>query len=161
DGQCRRHPRARYPCPGGGRRPRCPRAPGRQRRLRLLRSAGRSRRHRADPHQRQRLSPDPAGMNASPSTRPGTRLSIAPPDDWHLHLRDGDALRAVVAASAAGFGRAIVMPNLRPAVTTVAQALAYRERIDAALADALAHGELGADAAASFRPLMTLYLTDR
>src|SRR5690606_6657044 len=92
---------------------------------------------------------------------PGTRLSIVLPDDWHLHLRDGDALRAVVAASAAAFGRAIVMPNLRPPVVTVAQALAYRERIEAALADAVARGEVGAAAAAAFRPLMTLYLTDR
>ena len=56
-------------------------------------------------------------------------ISLTRPDDWHLHLRDGDALRAVVGASAAQFARAIVMPNLRPPVTTVAQALAYRERI--------------------------------
>ena len=71
------------------------------------------------------------------------------PDDWHLHLRDGEALAAVVPASAAQFARAIVMPNLRPPVTTVAQALAYRDRILAALPPG-----------AVFQPLMTLYLTD-
>ncbi|MGD9945693.1 MAG: dihydroorotase [Burkholderiaceae bacterium] len=76
-------------------------------------------------------------------------ISLTRPDDWHLHLRDGDALRAVIGASAAQFARAIVMPNLKPPVTTVAQAQAYRERILAAL-----------PAGASFEPLMTLYLTD-
>ena len=76
-------------------------------------------------------------------------ISLTRPDDWHLHLRDGDALRAVVGASAAQFARAIVMPNLRPPVATVAQALAYRQRI----VDALPPG-------AEFEPLMTLYLTD-
>jgi len=75
-------------------------------------------------------------------------LTIPRPDDWHLHLRDGEALRAVVGHTAAVFGRAIVMPNLRPPVTTVAQALAYRERIVGALPDGSA-----------FEPLMTLYLT--
>jgi len=76
-------------------------------------------------------------------------ISLTRPDDWHLHLRDGDALRAVVGASAAQFARAIVMPNLRPPVTTVEQALAYRRRI----VDALSPD-------AAFEPLMTLYLTD-
>ncbi|MFN3985277.1 MAG: dihydroorotase [Rhodocyclaceae bacterium] len=76
-------------------------------------------------------------------------LTLIRPDDWHLHLRDGDALAAVVAHTAERFGRAIVMPNLRPPVTTTAQALAYRERILAAL-----------PAESSFAPLMTLYLTD-
>ena len=95
------------------------------------------------------------------ATKPANRLPITLPDDWHLHLRDDTALRAVVAASAAAFGRAIVMPNLRPPVVTVAQALAYRARIEAALADALAQGELAPGAAAAFHPLMTLYLTDR
>ncbi len=99
-------------------------------------------------------------MNDSAPADTPTRISIGLPDDWHLHLRDGEALRAVVAASAAAFGRAIVMPNLRPPVVTVAQALEYRGRIEAALADALAQGELDARAAAGFRPLMTLYLTD-
>ena len=76
-------------------------------------------------------------------------ISLTRPDDWHLHLRDGEAMRAVVGASAAQFARAIVMPNLRPPVATVGQALAYRQRI----VDALPAG-------AAFEPLMTLYLTD-
>jgi dihydroorotase len=76
-------------------------------------------------------------------------LTIRRPDDWHLHLRDGAALAAVLPYSARQFGRAIVMPNLRPPVTTAAAALAYHERIVAALPP-------GAD----FTPLMTLYLTD-
>ena len=76
-------------------------------------------------------------------------ISIARPDDWHAHFRDGDAMRSVVAATARQFARAIAMPNLRPPVTTVAQALAYRDRIRAAL-----------PAGARFEPLMTLYLTD-
>ena len=66
-------------------------------------------------------------MNASDT------LTLTRPDDWHLHLRDGDALAAVVGASARQFARAIVMPNLKPPVTTLAQARAYRERIVAAL----------------------------
>lgn len=77
-------------------------------------------------------------------------LTIPRPDDWHLHLRDGDAMRSVVGHTAAVFGRAIVMPNLRPPVETVAQAEAYRARILEAL-----------PAGASFEPLMTLYLTPR
>jgi dihydroorotase len=76
-------------------------------------------------------------------------LRLRRPDDWHLHLRDGDALRAVLPFTATRFARAIVMPNLAPPVTTTALALAYRERILAAL-----------PAGASFQPLMTLYLTD-
>jgi len=77
-------------------------------------------------------------------------LVIRRPDDWHLHLRDGAALAAVVPFTAARFARAIVMPNLDPPVTTTAAALAYRERI------------LGAvPAGARFEPLMTLYLADR
>jgi dihydroorotase len=76
-------------------------------------------------------------------------LVIRRPDDWHLHLRDGAALRAVLPFSAARFARAIVMPNLQPALTTTAAVLAYRERILAAL-----------PAGAQFQPLMTLYLTD-
>jgi len=78
-----------------------------------------------------------------------TKLTITRPDDWHLHLRDGEALRAVLPDTARRFGRAIIMPNLRPPVTTTALAAAYRERIQAAL-----------PAGASFEPLMTLYLTD-
>jgi dihydroorotase len=77
------------------------------------------------------------------------RLTLRRPDDWHLHLRDGAALAAVVADSARRFARAIVMPNLKPAVRTTAQALDYRERILSALPEG-----------ASFEPLMTLYLTD-
>jgi dihydroorotase len=77
-------------------------------------------------------------------------IRIRRPDDWHLHLRDGAALAAVLPFTAARFARAIVMPNLKPPVTTTAAALAYRERIIAAL-----------PAGARFTPLMTLYLTDR
>jgi dihydroorotase len=76
-------------------------------------------------------------------------LTLTRPDDWHLHLRDGDAMKSVLPHSARQFARAIVMPNLRPPVTTVAAAQAYRERILAALPEGLA-----------FEPLMTLYLTD-
>ncbi len=79
-------------------------------------------------------------------------LTLTRPDDWHLHVRDGAALASVLPYTARQFGRAIVMPNLRPPVTTVAQALAYRERILAALP----REGPGAD----FQPLMTLYLTD-
>jgi len=75
------------------------------------------------------------------------RLTLPRPDDWHVHFRDGDAMRSVVKATARQFARAIVMPNLRPPVVTVAQALAYRERILAATGP-------------GFEPLMTLYLTD-
>jgi dihydroorotase len=77
-------------------------------------------------------------------------LRLTRPDDWHLHLRDGAALRAVLPDTARQFARAIVMPNLKPPVTTAAQALAYRGRI----LDALPKGS-------AFEPLMTLYLTDR
>jgi dihydroorotase len=83
---------------------------------------------------------------------PGT-LVITRPDDWHLHLRDGDALSAVVADTASQFARAIIMPNLRPPVTTTEQALAYRARIEAAL-------EKAGVPSGTFTPLMTLYLTD-
>jgi dihydroorotase len=76
-------------------------------------------------------------------------LVITQPDDWHLHLRDGQALQAVVQATAAQFARAVVMPNLKPPVVTVAQANAYRDRILKAL-----------PAGSTFEPLMTLYLTD-
>ena len=76
-------------------------------------------------------------------------ITITRPDDWHLHLRDGDHLRAVLPDTARRFARAIVMPNLRPPVTTTEAALRYRERVLAALP----HGS-------AFEPLMTLYLTD-
>jgi dihydroorotase len=75
-------------------------------------------------------------------------LRIQRPDDWHVHLRDGDALKAVAGFTAQRFGRAIVMPNLKPAVTTTDMARAYRERILAAL-----------PAGSRFEPLLTLYLT--
>jgi dihydroorotase len=78
-----------------------------------------------------------------------TEISLTRPDDWHLHLRDGEALAAVLPHSAARFARAIVMPNLKPPVTDTAAALAYRERILAALPEGM-----------RFIPLMTLYLTD-
>lgn len=78
-----------------------------------------------------------------------TTLTIPRPDDWHVHLRDGEALRAVLPFTAARFARAIVMPNLTPPVTTTEQALAYRRRILQAL-----------PAGMKFEPLMTLYLTD-
>jgi dihydroorotase len=83
-------------------------------------------------------------MSAHPDS-----LTLTRPDDWHLHLRDGAALAAVLPFSAQQFGRAIVMPNLKPPVTTAEQALDYARRIRAAL-----------PAGSRFEPLMTLYLTD-
>ena len=80
-------------------------------------------------------------------------LTLPRPDDWHVHFRDGARLAAVVGATAAQFGRAVVMPNLKPPVTTTAAALAYRERILAALA--------ATGGRVDFSPLMTLYLTDQ
>jgi dihydroorotase len=77
-------------------------------------------------------------------------LTFTRPDDWHLHVRDGAALAAVVPHSARQFARALVMPNLKPPVTTAAQALAYRDRILAAVPAGL-----------DFQPLMSLYLTDK
>ena len=88
----------------------------------------------------------------TPTLAPTPTLTFTRPDDWHLHLRDGAAMAAVLPFTARQFGRAIVMPNLRPPVITAAAAVAYRERITAALP---LHGP-GAD----FQPLMTLYLTD-
>jgi dihydroorotase len=76
-------------------------------------------------------------------------LTITRPDDWHLHVRDGAAMAAVVPHTARQFGRAIIMPNLRPPITSTAAALAYRDRIRDAVPEGL-----------SFEPLMTLYLTD-
>ena len=84
-------------------------------------------------------------MTAAPHT-----LTITRPDDWHLHVRDGEPLHTVVPHTAAQFGRAIIMPNLRPPVTTAEQALAYKARILAAV-----------PAGVQFEPLMTLYLTDK
>jgi dihydroorotase len=76
-------------------------------------------------------------------------ITLTRPDDWHLHVRDGAALNTVVPHTAAQFGRAIIMPNLKPPVTTAEQALAYKARIQAAV-----------PAGVQFEPLMTLYLTD-
>lgn len=78
-----------------------------------------------------------------------TTLTLTRPDDWHLHLRDGALLAAVLPETARRFARAIVMPNLKPPVTTVVEAGAYRQRILAALPEGM-----------NFTPLMTLYLTD-
>ncbi len=80
------------------------------------------------------------------------KITIRQPDDWHLHLRDGDMLNAVVGSSARHFGRALIMPNLVPPVVTGADALAYRERIEQAVA--------ATQTVNGFTPLMTLYLTD-
>lgn len=77
------------------------------------------------------------------------KLTITRPDDWHLHLRDGEALKAVLPHSARQFARAIIMPNLQPPIRSVAEAAAYRERILAAI-----------PSDQQFEPLMTLYLTD-
>ncbi|WP_310428630.1 amidohydrolase family protein, partial [Chamaesiphon sp. VAR_48_metabat_135_sub] len=77
------------------------------------------------------------------------KLTITRPDDWHLHLRDGAALKAVLPHTVRQFARAIVMPNLKPPVRLVADAAAYRDRIIAAIPDGK-----------QFEPLMTLYLTD-
>ena len=97
---------------------------------------------------RGRRSRGEYNRGAMPTSAPQV-LTITRPDDWHLHLRDGAALAAVLPHSARQFARAIVMPNLQPPVTTLEQARAYRNRILAALP-----GE------ARFEPLMTLYLTD-
>ncbi len=85
------------------------------------------------------------------SSTPPQTLTITRPDDWHLHVRDGVALHTVVPHTAAQFARALIMPNLKPPVTSTAQAVSYRERIRAA---AVAAGY------SAFEPLMTLYLTD-
>jgi dihydroorotase len=76
-------------------------------------------------------------------------LTLTRPDDWHLHVRDGEPLHTVVPHTARQFGRAIIMPNLKPPVTTAAQALDYKRRIQSAV-----------PAGVAFEPLMTLYLTD-
>ena len=89
------------------------------------------------------------------ASAPRQTLTIRTPDDWHVHLRDGALLQAVVGHTAAQFARAIVMPNLKPPITTVAQASAYRDRICTAL-----ERSAGTEAAAGFTPLMTAYLTE-
>ena len=95
------------------------------------------------------MAPEGAIFVGAKMGRMTDSITFIRPDDWHLHLRDGAALQAVVAHTARQFRRAIVMPNLRPPVTTAAMAVAYRERILKALTE-------GSD----FEPLMTLYLTD-
>lgn len=87
-------------------------------------------------------------QNESAAT-PLQSITITRPDDWHLHLRDGAALASVLPHTARQFARAIVMPNLKPPITTTAQAIAYRDRIVAALPQGM-----------HFEPLMVLYLTD-
>ncbi len=88
-------------------------------------------------------------MTVDTTSRLPDTLTITRPDDWHLHVRDGEALRTVVPHTAAQFGRAVIMPNLKPPVATVDQAQAYARRIRAAI-----------PAGNPFEPLMTLYLTD-
>jgi len=88
-------------------------------------------------------------VHSKTGRRPVDRITLTRPDDWHLHIRDGEHLKAVLPYTARQFGRAIIMPNLVPPVTSTEQALAYRERILAAL-----------PAGSEFQPLMTLYLTD-
>jgi dihydroorotase len=88
-------------------------------------------------------------MSSSPEKTRLQSITITTPDDWHLHVRDGAAMAAVVPDTARQFRRAVIMPNLKPPVTTTALAVAYRERIKAAM-----------PSEASFEPLMTLYLTD-
>lgn len=90
-----------------------------------------------------------------------TTIKIKQPDDWHLHVRDGDVLKYVLPATVRQFRRAIIMPNLKPPVTTAEMAIAYRQRILDALAAAADHGDVGitSDMIAKFEPLMVLYLT--
>lgn len=91
---------------------------------------------------------EPCAMAQTPVPMIST-LTLTRPDDWHVHVRDGEPLATVVPHTAAQCGRAIIMPNVRPPITTTAQALAYKARIVAAVPPAMA-----------FEPLMTLYLTD-
>lgn len=90
-------------------------------------------------------------MQAAAAAAAPDELVITRPDDWHLHVRDGAGLQSVVPHTAATYGRAIIMPNLVPPVTTAAAAAAYRDRVAAAVPPARA---------SSFTPLMTCYLTD-
>src|SRR5499427_6064168 len=83
-----------------------------------------------------------------------TRITIRKPDDWHLHVRDGAMLKAVMPYTARHFGRAILMPNLIPPVATTKDGIAYRERVMAALPKGT-H-----EAGSAFKPLITCYLTD-
>jgi dihydroorotase len=92
-------------------------------------------------------------MSSSPENTRLQSITITTPDDWHLHVRDGAAMAAVVPDTARQFARAVIMPNLKPPITTTAQAMAYRERIKAVV-------PAGSAFDSSFEPLMTLYLTD-
>ena len=94
------------------------------------------------------MNADSSATSAATSVA-GDSLRLLQPDDWHLHLRDGASTASVLGHTARQFGRAIVMPNLRPPVTTLQAAIEYRNRILAALPAGL-----------QFEPLMTLYLTD-
>ncbi|KAL7604010.1 dihydroorotase, mitochondrial isoform X1 [Lactuca sativa] len=96
------------------------------------------------------FGPNIEGLKRGKGYRVKMELSIAQPDDWHLHLRDGELLQTVVSHSAKQFGRAIIMPNLKPPVTTTTAAVAYYDSILKALPDNT-----------DFTPLMTLYLTDK
>jgi dihydroorotase len=104
---------------------------------------------------RQRRCPAPAGRRqcaaAANAAAAADELVIARPDDWHLHVRDGAGLQSVVPHTAAHYGRAIIMPNLVPPVTTAAAAVEYRQRVLSAVPPSRA---------GSFTPLMTCYLTD-
>ena len=105
----------------------------------------------AHPVPAQQSVPQPSEVSPGSPASSGQRLHLRRPDDWHVHLRDGAMLKAVVGATARQFARAIVMPNLSPAVTTAASASAYRQRILSALEP---------EAAVAFQPLMTAYLTE-
>jgi len=105
----------------------------------------------AHPVPAHQSAPDPSDVSPGSPASPGQRLQLRRPDDWHVHLRDGAMLQAGVGATARQFARAIVMPNLTPAVTTAAAAFAYRQRILSALEP---------EAAEAFQPLMTAYLTE-
>lgn len=94
-------------------------------------------------------TPIPGHVGPGMSAQTATRLTLVRPDDWHLHLRDGEMLASVLPDTARRFARAIIMPNLKPPITTVELARAYRSRILAVL-----------PANTRFEPLMTLYLTD-
>jgi dihydroorotase len=100
-------------------------------------------------HQRSAIRTVKKVMQTQSNSQSMHSITLTRPDDWHLHLRDGAALASVLPHTAGQFARAIVMPNLKPPVTTTAQAAAYRDRIFAALPAGMA-----------FQPLMTLYLTD-
>ncbi|KAK9813603.1 hypothetical protein WJX73_010198 [Symbiochloris irregularis] len=116
--------------------------------LGLSLSATRGRQHHSRQPPSRLASTSQATAQAQGTDAPRT-LSILQPDDWHLHLRDGAGLHTTAPMSALHFHRAIIMPNLTPPVTTTDQALAYRQRIQAAL-----------PSGSTFQPLMTLYLTD-